>query len=199
MLTHPQAVDYPDSDGNPMTDSDVNRQLMEYVEFALDGLFRDEPNTYVSADLFIYFRKGARGARIAPDVFLVKGVEKRRRDRFLLWEEGVGPCVVFEFLSPSTRQRDLSYKPARYASLGVKELYLFDSGGTWVEGKLMCYQRRGRRLMRVRDRFSPELGVELRVEGDWLRLVKDGKPLPTADEERQRADAEARRADKEAR
>ncbi|MEW6282464.1 MAG: Uma2 family endonuclease, partial [Candidatus Eremiobacterota bacterium] len=133
------------------------------------------------------------------DVFLVKGVEKKLRSRFLLWEEGVAPCVVFEFLSPSTRRRDLSYKPARYASLGVKEYYAFDPSGTWIEGKLRCYRLKGRRLVPVRDRFSPELGVELRVDGDWLRLVKDGRVLPTASEERRRADAEARKARAEAR
>lgn len=198
-MSRPQAVVYPDSDGKPMTDSDANRRLMVNVEFALQQLFRQDPRVYVSADLFVYFRAGAPGARIAPDVFVVKDVEKKLRGRFLLWEEGQPPSVVFEFLSPSTRKRDLLYKPRRYASLGVREYYCFDEGGLWIPERLLCSRLCQGEMRTVSERYSPELDLELRVAGSDLRLVHQGRLLLTPDEERQRADAESERADAEAR
>lgn len=36
------------------------------------------------------------------------------------------PAIVFEILSPSTRQRDLLVKPLKYQAMGVKEYWIID-------------------------------------------------------------------------
>ncbi len=43
------------------------------------------------------------------------------------------PCVVFEVLSPSTRDRDREYKTRRLLGLGVKEVRLIDGDERTIE------------------------------------------------------------------
>ncbi len=43
------------------------------------------------------------------------------------------PCVVFEVLSPSTRERDREYKTRRLLGLGVKEVWLIDGESETIE------------------------------------------------------------------
>ena len=45
---------YPDSDGLPMAEDDVQRKPMTYAIDALDAHFRDRPDVYVSGNLFLY-------------------------------------------------------------------------------------------------------------------------------------------------
>ena len=56
---------------------------------------------------------GNRRRRIAPDVFVVKGVPKGDRLNYLTWEEGKGPDVVIELTSRSTRATTTSSRPGR--------------------------------------------------------------------------------------
>ncbi|MCY4026081.1 MAG: hypothetical protein OXH75_07165 [Acidobacteria bacterium] len=55
---------------------------------ALARHFRGRPDVYVSGDLLIYYREGDPRTSIAPDVFVVFGVEDRQRQNYKLWEEG---------------------------------------------------------------------------------------------------------------
>lgn len=40
--------------------------------------------------------------------------------------EALIPLIVFEILSPSTRQRDILIKPLRYQEMGIKEYWIID-------------------------------------------------------------------------
>ena len=114
---------YPSSDGEPMTDKDINRLVMEYVELTLAHRYAHDPNIYVLANLFIYYEEGNPKKCIAPDVFLVRGVEKKIRERYLLWEEGGHvPDVAFEFMARRRKQRDPLQKKAIYEQLGVRSI-----------------------------------------------------------------------------
>jgi len=186
------ATVYPESDGQPMTDKDINRLLMEYAELAIRTHLRGQ-QVYVSANLFIYYQEDEPNRRVAPDVFVVKGVEPHLRDRYLLWEEKHVPCVVFEFTSRSSRFDDPGTKLGLYALLGVKEYYLFDPSGEYLNPRFRSYRLQGGQyaeLAPAESVHSPELSLDLRVEGQWLRFVDpaSGQPLPTAEEALERAE-----------
>ena len=118
-------VYYPESDGKPMAESDPHRdELTRGVQTLQDAFGR--PDVYVSGNLLIYYEEGNPRASVAPDVLVVKGVPKRQRTIYKLWEEGVAPATVIEVTSPSTRREDLVKKRNLYAQLGVREYFLYD-------------------------------------------------------------------------
>lgn len=52
--------------------------------------YADVPDVYVWGNLFLYYREGDPRACVAPDVFLIRGVGKRKenpRRTYKLWEE----------------------------------------------------------------------------------------------------------------
>ena len=83
----------------------------------------------VSGDLLMYCSAGNLRVSVAPDLFVVIGVEDRIRMRYLTWEEGRGSDVVLEVASTSTRREDLGPKREVCARLGVKECCTYDPTG----------------------------------------------------------------------
>ena len=77
-------VDYPDTDGLPMAESDFQRKPLTYAVEALDIYFQDRTDVYVSGNLFLYYREGDPQAVVAPDVFVVFGAVKRDRPSYKL-------------------------------------------------------------------------------------------------------------------
>ena len=73
---------------------------------------------------------------IAPDVFVVFGVEKRERPNYKLWEEGRAPAFVLEVASPSTWREDLGPRRLVYARLGVREYWQYDPAGEHLPARL---------------------------------------------------------------
>src|SRR5262249_26677080 len=99
---HPSAeVEYPESDGKPMAETDVHRdwmfRIIELLKFFFTGKM-----VYVSGNLLIYYVEGDPKKSVAPDVFVVKNCEPRRRRIFKIWEEGRGPVFVLEVTSKKT-------------------------------------------------------------------------------------------------
>lgn len=47
-------VDYPDNDGLPMAASDVARDYLTYSVESLGIYFQDDPQIYVSGNIFVY-------------------------------------------------------------------------------------------------------------------------------------------------
>ena len=122
----PAAVDYPSSDGKPLAENDLQARAILYAFGALRVRYGDRRyDVYVSADLFIYYEEGNRKVSVAPDVFVVFGVEDHPRMNYKVWEEGKGPDFVLEVASPSTWREDVERKPGIYANLGVREYFLF--------------------------------------------------------------------------
>jgi len=128
-------VYYPESDGEPMAETDTHRKQMMYLLDALEDYFRDDPNVYVAGNLFVYYEEGDPTEVVAPDVFVVKGVAKRDRRIYQVWKEDKGPDVIFELTSRSTRQKDLGPKKGTYEMLGVEEYFCsIHSESTWSPG-----------------------------------------------------------------
>ena len=130
---------YPESDGKPMAETDVHRDLMVDFIRMLQHHFRDEP-IYVSGNLLIYYEEGNVRKSVSPDVFVVHGIAKKRRRTYLTWEEGQTPDFVLELSSRSTYRHDIGPKKALYASvLEVKEYYIYDPKGE-IEPNFIGYR-----------------------------------------------------------
>lgn len=202
---------YPESDGQPMAETELHLEEMVYVWQALKDRFEAEADVFVGANLFLYYRKGDPGGVVAPDGFVVKGVPKllpgnRRRRKYLLWEEGKVPCFVLETTSESTCSEDENKKRI-YEKLGVEEYFQFDPLGEYLSPQLQGHRLVGGRYRPVRPNSDGSLrsratGVVFRVEGTQLRLTDaaTGAPLLRNEEERKarrRAEERARALEEE--
>ncbi len=193
-------VVYPESDGEPMAESDVHRdEMTDALIHPLKEQHRDNPLVYVSGNLLLYYEEGNPRASVAPDVFVVFGVKNQQRRIYKLWEEGKAPDVVFELSSESTRAKDLSQKRLLYESLGVREYFIFDPLREYLHPPLQGFRLSGAYYSPLAatsigddnwELVSEVLGLHLRTNGDTLRLydANAGRYLLNRAEE-----AEARR------
>jgi Uma2 family endonuclease len=202
---HPPPVYYPESDGKPMAETDTHINLLIYLREALVDYFRDDPNVYVAGNLFVYYVEGDPTQVVAPDVFVVKGVPKGERRIFQVWKEGKAPDVVFELTSKKSRYEDLGTKKGLYEVLGVQEYILFDPLEEYLQPRLMMFHLTPQGYRRVEEGplVSRVLGLELREEGNLLRLVdpRTGERLLTpleAQEARRQAEVARRQAEQRA-
>jgi Uma2 family endonuclease len=179
-------VHYPESDGKPLGETDQHRDLMADLIFALK-LFLSNVRAYVAGNLFIYFEEGNPKAVVAPDVFVVLGVQQRRRRIYRAWDEGGRlPDVVIELTSKKTRKADQEVKPELYARLGVRELFLFDPYGEYLRPRFQGYRLVGGVYQPIEEYplRSTTLGLTLREEDNALRLYnpRTGERLLTPEE-----------------
>ncbi len=179
-------VHYPESDGEPMAETEIHLDVTIDLIQGLRRRYRDVPDVYVVGNMFLYYVQGDPRAMVSPDVFLVRGVSKTPRRRvYKLWEEGEAPSLVIEVTSDSTSDEDTHKKKAIYERLGVEEYFLFDPLGDYLKPPLQ-----GFRLVDGRYRPIPAdpdgslrslvTGLILRPEADSrLRLVdaETGEPL----------------------
>ena len=210
-------IHYPSSDGKPMAENDAQRSAIMYGIGALMRHFRDRRDVYVSGDLLIYYEEGNPRVSIAPDVFVVFGVEKRQRLNYKLWEEGRAPSFVLEVASPSTWREDVGRKRSVYARLGVREYWQYDPLGEHLPARLQgerltttgyVRQPAATGLDGTLTLRSETLGLELRAAPGREMRFRDpatGDDLGSHDEEaagrvaaEQRAAAEAENRAKEA-
>lgn len=168
-------IHYPDSDGKPMAESDFQRGPLIYAVEALSIYFADRPEVYVSGNLFIYYERGKPESVVAPDVFVVFGVPKRKRNSFRLWEENKAPDFVVEITSDATHAQDQGPKRGTYAYLGVREYFQFDPTGDYLEPRLQGLRLAGRNYDPLPTESLPDgsLSIHSRVLGLEVRLIQD--------------------------
>jgi len=200
------AIEYPDDDGNPMSDNTLQFRWIVTLQGALDALFADRPDVFVAGDLLWYAVEGDPTARTAPDAMVAFGRPKGYRGSYKQWVEGgIAPQVVFEVLSPGNRRGELARKLAFYDRHGVEEYYQYDPDRVRLKGWL----RTGGRLEPIAATdgwVSPRLGVRFDMTGAELVIYgPDGRPFATyqelaeqRDAERQRAEQQAQRAEQQA-
>lgn len=200
----PEVV-YPESDGEPMGETEYHVIATLHLYDALRHYFRHNPKIYVAADMFLYYEEGNPRANKSSDVMVIKGVEKRRRRTFKTWEEGAVPTVIFEVSSKSTVIEDLMHKSFLYASLGVREYFLFDPLNEYIEQGMMGFRlKKGEYVQIATDEkrylYSQELEIYLTVEDDLLRIIDPHtqQPVPGLDEAITKIEQEAQRAQQEA-
>ena len=121
------SIFYPDSDGVPLAETDFQFYPLTETVHALRLHFTERPDVYVSGDMLMYYRMNDNTVRVAPDVFVVFGVDDHMRRSYIIWREGgKTPDFVMEIASPSTYVRDATEKRAIYAAFGVTEYWRFD-------------------------------------------------------------------------
>ncbi|MDB5352747.1 MAG: hypothetical protein JWN86_3994 [Planctomycetota bacterium] len=169
-------IDYPDSDGEEMGESDWHLVAMTTLFSMLRERYRAR-DVYVAADMMFYYEEGNPSAVRSPDCMVVFGVPNHARASWLAWEEKALPAVVFEIASGRTFRDDLRAKRDLYERLGIPEYILFDPVGLYLRDRRL----RGFRLregsyaeIELDDEgglVSEQLGLMIYPEGEILRLV----------------------------
>ena len=121
------SIIYPDSDGEPMAENDHQLTAMIDAITTLRAWYADREEVYPGGDMLMYYVMNDNEIRVAPDVFVVFGVESRhKRNSWIVWREGKAPDIVMELASGSTWRRDMREKRDIYAQMGVTEYWRFD-------------------------------------------------------------------------
>ena len=145
-------VHYPDTDGEPLAETEYQFNPLTEMVHALRVHYEDRPDVYVAGDMFVYYRMNDVSANVAPDVFVVFGVDKHTRRSYFTWWDGKAPDFVMEIASAGSYDRDIGHKRDVYAEIGVTEYWRFDP---------------------LRECFDPPLAGEQLVDGAYV-------PIPVA-------------------
>jgi Uma2 family endonuclease len=177
-----QNYHYPESDGQPMAETSFHWNVMVDTAQALKRKYEDTPDVWVGSNLFLYHEQYKPG--IAPDVMAVRGVAKRDRRTFKLWEEGHAPFFVLEATSESTQSKDEGKNKSLYEAMGVEEYFLFDPLGEYLKPRLQGFRLTASGYQPIPRSMDGSLsstatGLLLRPEGVRLRLLDaaTGAPL----------------------
>lgn len=204
--------EYPCSDGEPVAETDWHMTAMSDTRSVLQLLYKDQSNVYIGANNFLYWDEDNMRACVSPDLYVVRGVDKRPKRVYKVWEEGgKTPNVVFEFTSKGTKETDFEEKLTLYGdTLKVREYFLFDPDEKYLSPPLKGYRLFGDAYQPIDPKkgrlFSNQLGLEMEAEGMHIRFYdpKTGLALPfmselaaSVKEETERAEAQTRRADTE--
>jgi len=190
-------IEYPSSDGEPMAESDITRDYITYGVEALKLYFQGISDVYVSANSFVYYEEGNKAAVVAPDVYAVFGVRKRKRDNYKVWQEGgITPQFILEITSATTQNVDQETKPETYRSLGVREYFQYDPSGDYLNPILQGVRLVNGQYEPIEANniafdtlwlYSEVLGLELHIVSGELRFrnPQTGEFLKTHEEEQQ--------------
>jgi len=81
-------IEYPESDGKPMGETDLHRDWMVRILEILRYRYRQQ-RVYVASDLIVYYEEGDPTRSVVPDDFVVMDCDPGRRRTFKTWEEGI--------------------------------------------------------------------------------------------------------------
>ncbi len=174
-------VVYPETDGKPLAEGTEQYVALTETVNKLTSRYRARPDVAVIGNMLVYYEEGNPRASVAPDVFVVFGVEDRPRPSYLLWVEGKVPDFVLEVASDNTWREDAGRKRDLYARIGVAEYWRFDPT---PDSHIMNPPLIGERLVagayvpiRIQDHraqewwgYSNVLGLEFQVGGGRLEL-----------------------------
>ena len=144
---------------------------------------------------------GRDAIRRYPDLFIAFNADRdayRRRNGYVISEQGKPPDFVLEVASPSAGRLDVNEKRDDYAALGVLEYWRFDETGRW-HGARLAGDRLENGIYRpipinelaadIFQGYSPTLNVYLRWERGKLvwHDPATGQPILTYDDQLARA------------
>jgi Uma2 family endonuclease len=208
-----------------LEEEDVPETPLHDAIIALLKLVLEHGAARRGADALIARNLGCRwlpeDARVGadPDVAWIEPAppEPERISTLRVWEPGhYPPRLAVEVVSEATADKDYFDAPARFARLGVNELWVFDPlllGPTGTGGPfaLQVWRRSGRepaRMERIHAGPAPAFSPELEA---WAVTTEDGARLRVADDdagerlwptlaerEAARAEEKAARAEEEA-
>ena len=172
-ITENDVVEYPESDGQPMGETDLHIYWILRLRDLLKTHYQDQ-QVYVAADLMVYYEHGNPKKFVVPDVFVVFDCNTHLRRTFRIWDECRVPNVVFEVTSRSTAENDLVDKPKLYAKLGVQEYFLFDPEADYLDPPLRGFRLQAGTMVEMTQSNgclqSLLCQCELKVEEGFLDL-----------------------------
>lgn len=166
---------YPDSDGKPMANNTEHLERIVTTKHGLESVFAEREDVFVAGDLFWYPVEGKPRIVLAPDVMVAIGRPKGERKSYRQWaEDNIAPQVVFEFLSESNTQAEMTNKAIFFERYGVQEYYLYD-----IERKILSgfirFSEQDDVLEEIPDMASwrsPRLGISFDTSDGELVLRK---------------------------
>ena len=165
---------YPESDGQPMAETDVHREQMTYLIESFQTHFAGRDDVYATGNIMFYYEEGNPKKCFSPDVMVCFGVEKGFRRVYKFWEETVMPQVVFEISSRKTWGDDLHRKLNLCDRLGTLEYYIFDPEYDYLPEPIAVFKRVDGELQQIEiegnEVFSETVGLKLVDTGTGLRL-----------------------------
>lgn len=192
----PDLTDYPDSDGEPISENMTQFRWIMMLQGELDALFQNYPDVLVAGDLLWYPERGNNRLRVAPDAMVIFGRPKGDRGSYKQWlEGGICPQVVFEVLSPGNRPKAMAEKYRLYERLGVEEYYIYDPDDFALQG-FIREDDVFRKITAMDGWVSPRLGITFVHDGaSELRIrTPDGSFFRTYLERVNESDAAKERA-----
>ncbi len=173
-VTAPPEIDYPESDGKPMGETELHRNWTIRILEILQQRYRGQ-SVYVASDLLLYYEEGSPTKFVVPDCFVVRNCATHLRRTFQTWNERRVPDVVIEVTSRSTSRTDTVDKPIIYEMMGVQEYFLYDPTSDYLESSLQGYRlidNQLREIPPIDGRLQClTLGVELSVHDQELQIV----------------------------
>ena len=178
--TGSEEIFYPDSDGEPIAETDTHLNLLIYLRESLKLFFAERAEVYVTGNIMFYYVEGNPREVVSPDVMVCFGIPKGDRTSYKTWEENdVAPSVVIELSSRGTWSKDLDEKYFLYERLGVREYYIFNPLYPKKSPAFMAFRLREGEFHAVAindDRVKSEvLDLELAVVDNALRLFDPQK------------------------
>jgi Uma2 family endonuclease len=172
LQTVDQQVDYPESDGKPMGETDLHIDWILRIRQILRWRYRGQ-RVYVASNLLLYYQEGMPMKFVVPDGFVVLDCDPGRRRTYKLWEEGKAPDVVFEVTSRGSQREDEVFKPQTYAEIGVKQYFVYDPTAEYLRPALQGFRRLENGYERIAGTadgslICEPLGLRLRLENEDL-------------------------------
>ncbi len=167
---HPTEINYPDDNGESLSDNTRQLAWIILIKTNLDALFAADPNVFIAGDLLWYPTEGNNKRSAAPDVMIVFGRPKDHRRSYKQWEEdNIPPQVVFEVLSHCNTVKEMEKKLAFYNEYGVEEYYLYDPEDNhfraWIRGDVNL------ELVALEQEWiSPRLGVRFDLTDGEMKI-----------------------------
>jgi Uma2 family endonuclease len=187
-----------------MGDTDYHSIAISGLREGLEDHFADVPDVYVATNLVWYYKQGDARCRRDPDVLVAKGVGKHCRRSFRSWEERRIPRTLFEIASRHTWRRDIGNKRELYERLKVREYFIFDPEGCYLDPVFRGWELVRGLFVPLRPAadgslLSREIGLRFRPEGSTLRFLdmRTGRPILTRRERIEEEEARNQRAQDE--
>jgi Uma2 family endonuclease len=189
----------------PEMESSLHYAQLALLVSCLEWLWRDRQDFFIGANLTIYFSRQQLKNRDfrGPDLFLVKGTERRPRNSWVVWEEdGRYPDLIIELLSDSTAKTDRKLKLELYQTrFRTPEYFWFSPETLEFKGFRLTGEHYQEIIANEQGHcWSEVLNLYLGIDGGKLRYFSaDGTLIPTpeesAEQAEQRAEQEYQRAE----
>ena len=129
-----RAVVYPESDGEPMAETDIHHRTIVDASSILRTRYADREDVYVAGDMNVYYVEGNTDIKFSPDVFVAFGPSREPPRRvWKTWEEGKFADFVLEVASKGTHGDDEARKRRLYERLGATEYWQHDPTGDYID------------------------------------------------------------------